>query len=276
MAEETSILDPAIARSFGCAGPEQRLEGGQGTSVRIDDCVFKPVDNVPLYNWSSALLQEITPLGFRVPEPRRSSNGTFVYRGWSAATFEPGEHVAGLWREKLLAARGFHRQIGRLRLNPLPERDDRWSRAHEMAWQLAPLPAGLHPSVVDKINALFAEYGQLRRSDEIIHSDVCGNVLFQDELNPCLIDFSPAYGSPEYGDAILVADAIAWEAAPVGTLKLLPATEHCRQHVLRAIAFRLIVSAIYEPISVQRFVTEYTAFSPAIEAVLSGTEWADG
>jgi hypothetical protein len=159
----------------------------------------------------------------------------------------------------------FHAKLNELDHPPMPPSDDNYSRAHVMAWQTVPLPLTLHPQITRKIEGLFAHYRPFFRGDDIIHADLCGNILFHDSLDPCIIDFSPDYGSVEYAEAILVADAVAWENAPIEIVNLLPSKEHYRQHLLRAVGFRLIVRALFEPQNVNRFLKGYGAYRPVVE-----------
>jgi uncharacterized protein (TIGR02569 family) len=262
-----STLDPEITASFHCAGVEQSLIGGEGKSIRIGDCVFKPIDNVERYSWSCDLLLKLPKSGYRISEPLRTTDGSFVHDGWGASTFEAGEHVNGRWQEKLQISRLFNAQINDLALSPIPPSDDFWSQAHEIAWQDIPIPATLHPKMTMVIDDIFAHYQPLFRDRGIIHSDICGNILFQGGLDPCVIDFSPASGSVEYAEAILVSDAIAWENAPLEIIDLISGNEHYRQNLLRSINFRIIVAALFEPKNLEWFLTEYFAFEPIIDFV---------
>jgi uncharacterized protein (TIGR02569 family) len=262
-----AILDPKILLAFQCGGREHALPGGEGRSIHVGGCVFKPVENVQRYNWSCDLLLRLPKKGFRIAEPCRALDGSFVYNGWGASTFEPGETAQDCWAEKLATARLFHSELDGLPLSPMPPGDDRWSRAHEIAWQHAPLPKMLHPEMVRRIEGIFASYKPLVRHTGIIHSDLCGNILFQEGLDPCVIDFSPACGSVEYAESILVADAIAWEGASLDIVDLLPLDERYRQFLLRAINFRIIVAALFTPQDIERFLTEYAAFERLLEVV---------
>lgn len=260
-------LDPKIASAFQCAGKKQMLAGGKEHSLRVGQCVFKPIENVERYSWSCDLLLKLSRRGFRISEPRRAIDGSFVYHGWAASNFEPGEHVTGRWHEKLNISRMFHSELNDLAFSPMPPSDDVWSLAHEITWQLTPLPSALHPKMTTMIEEIFTHYQLLSRYPGIIHSDICGNVLFHEELDPCVIDFSPAFGSVEYAEAILVADAIAWQNAPLDIVNLLPFNEHYRQYLLRAINFRIIVAALYKPKNLEWFLREYAGFQPVISIV---------
>ena len=265
MAEVT--LDSKIISAFHCTGKRQLLTGGEGHSLRVGHYVFKPVENVERYNWSCSLLLKLSRRGFRISEPRRSIDGSFVYHGWAASTFEPGEHVKDRWQEKLNITRMFHSALNEIVFSPMPPSNDVWSLAHEITWQFTSLPPTLHPKMNNMMEEIFTHYQPLSRYPGIIHSDICGNILFHEELDPCVIDFSPAFGSVEYAEAILVADAIAWENAPLDILNLLPLNDHFRQYLLRAINFRIIVSALHKPKNLKRFLREYAGFQPLIGLV---------
>jgi uncharacterized protein (TIGR02569 family) len=262
-----TTLDHHIVTAFRCIGTKQMLAGGEGRSVRVGQCVLKPIDFPARYSWACELLLGISKDGFRISEPRQTNDGSFVYEGWGASTFEPGEHVNGRWQERLNIARAFHSKLNENENSPMPLSDDRWSVAHEIAWQVAPLPSNFHPEMVERIEAIFANYQDLTRGQDVIHSDICGNIIFHEGLDPCVIDFSPAYGSVEYADAILVADAIAWENAPLDIVNLLPYNELYRQYLLRAINFRIIVVALFKPDDLDRFLAEYAEFKPIIDFV---------
>ncbi len=77
---------------------------------------------------------------------------------------------------------------------------------------------------------------------QIIHGDLCGNILFHDTLPPVVIDFSLDYRPREYAEAILIADSIAWENGGEEAYTLLP--PHSEQILLRACLFRLLTKAL--------------------------------
>jgi hypothetical protein len=153
----------------------------------------------------------------------------------------------------------------------MPPGDDVWSQAHELAWEAAPLPAELHPDTRQRVAALLTWYRPLPRGTQVIHADLSGNILFHDKLAPCVIDFSPAYGSMAYAEAIFAADVIAWDSAELNLLDLFPDSEHFRQHLLRAVNFRLLVPALRAPDNPEPFLSEYAAFKPLIDFLKDST-----
>jgi hypothetical protein len=86
---------------------------------------------------------------------------------------------------------------------------------------------------------------------QIIHGDLCGNILFHDTLPPVVIDFSLDYRPREYAEAILIADSIVWENGGEEAYALLP--PHSEQILLRACLFRLVTKALLKPQDVENF-----------------------
>lgn len=50
------VLDPEIALAFQCKDPSHALSGGEGRSLRIGNCVLKPIDYEARYIWACDLL----------------------------------------------------------------------------------------------------------------------------------------------------------------------------------------------------------------------------
>jgi uncharacterized protein (TIGR02569 family) len=264
-------LDDGTLAAFGCEGTYQSLIGGEGYSVRVNSCVLKLIENETRYSWACNLLLRLNPKDHRIYRPLRARTGSFVFNGWGASKYEPGDHINGRWDEKLQVCRSFHSLLNQLNYSSMPPSNDHWTQAHEIAWQSKSLPNSVEEQITEVIEELFVHYLPMRRSEGIIHSDICGNILFHDSKQPCVIDFSPAYGSAKYAEAIFVADAIAWERAPLEIVQQLPYSHEYRQLLLRAINFRLIVTALFWPNNVERFFNEVREFE-----AISGLVIKDG
>jgi hypothetical protein len=245
--------DSETIAMFQCEGTGQSLPGGVGAAIQVGDCVFKPIANDERYNWGCELLTQLPQVSYRISMPIRSISGSFVHNGWGASTYQLGEHVGGNWQERIQTARLFHEELNALEITNMPPSEDRWSKAHEIAWQALPLPTNFHFEMIRKIEQI---------------SDLCGNFLFHEDLDPCIIDFSPTYGTFEYAEAILVADATAWESAPLDIVNLIAKDKDHWQNLLRAINFRIIVAALFQPDSPDRFLAHYAGFSPLINLVI--------
>ncbi len=257
-----------VIAAFDCRGRPQKLAGGEEKSWLVGDIVFKPVQNIERYEWASEILFGVAKNGFRVSLPRRSVHGKFSFDGWGAAAFEPGEHVNGRWDEKLQVCRAFSAGVSDLLVSPMPPSDDPWSRAHEIAWEEALLQENILPEIAEKFLNIFSAYQTIETTNQVVHSDLCGNILFEAGYEPLIIDFSPAYRPREYAEAILVADAIAWEDAPVDLIRELPDTQYYRQMLLRAVNFRLIVAAMFYSDYLGVLRHEFENFQPLLEELL--------
>ncbi|MBC8496930.1 MAG: hypothetical protein ISS57_03260 [Anaerolineales bacterium] len=254
-----------VREVFGCDGVPKAIDGGEGKSFVIDNVVFKPIGNVELYEWASETLLLIPQIGFRISLPRKTKQGRYTYAGWGATKYEPGEHVKGKWEEKLRVCRSFHAAVKEISGRRMPHSSDRWTLAHKIAWEEVDLPRGIHPKICSIIGSIFQKYRPVETSKQIIHSDLSGNILFAEGLEPVIIDFSPAHRPKEYAEAILVADAIAWENAPIELISELPDTWYYTQMLIRAVNFRVIVVALFYPLDVTTFEREYENFVALLE-----------
>ena len=75
---------------------------------------------------------------------------------------------------------------------------------------------------------------------QLVHGDLGGNVLLHDSLPPAVIDVSPYWRPTGYADAIVVADAVAWEGAGDDLVERLLRRQG-EQLLLRAVLFRVAV-----------------------------------
>lgn len=254
-----------VLKAFKGDGIPQKLSGGEGNSWLVGNMVFKPIQDVERYEWAGDLLSRIPQVGFRISLPRKSIQGKFAAHGWGATKFDSGEHMHGNWKEKLQVCRDLNWALNHVAASPMPPSNDRWSQAHKIAWEEENLPVAIHSEITKELTKIFQRYQPVDAINQVIHSDLCGNVLFADPLPPLVIDFSPAYRPQEYAEAILVADAIAWEQAPVQLRWELPATTYYTQILLRAVNFRLIVAALFMPDDLNSFHQEYENFRPLLE-----------
>ncbi|MBX3749699.1 MAG: hypothetical protein KF897_06400 [Opitutaceae bacterium] len=147
-----------------------------------------------------------------------------------------------------------------MQTEPAPVADNPWSRAHDIVWRQSPVPAGIHAEIRTVVEGVMRSIVRGERGCSIVHSDLCGNVLFHDSLPPLVIDFSPMKAPVAYAHAILVADAIAWEGAPLDLIDILPAGAERAANLFRAVAFRLLVAAQFFRDDPAKFRIEYVPF----------------
>ncbi|MEV7197574.1 aminoglycoside phosphotransferase [Streptomyces sp. NPDC093510] len=106
-----AVPDPAVLDAFGVKGSRVPLVGGQGRSVLVGECVFKPAEGpADEIEWAASLFEELgaSSSGFRVPLPLRAADGRSVVDGWTASEFVTGQPgPQGRWTGVLDAGRAF-------------------------------------------------------------------------------------------------------------------------------------------------------------------------
>ncbi|KRE32901.1 hypothetical protein [Paenibacillus sp. Soil724D2] len=261
-------LSEEIINSFHLSGDIVPLSGGQNTSVRVSNAVLKPVDDIQHSEWLLNIIYNIIPQGYRVSKPIRSKYGTFVSKGWACTQYEVGKDVKGRIEEKLLVSKLFHRDLSSIDFGNFPHTDNPWSKGHRIAWQIDELPGELPRETQEIINKLLSRVSLKEHYKvQIVHSDLSGNILFDHVLSPLVIDFSPTIAPVEYAEAILVCDCIAWQGSNISEIDLLPDNELYKEMIIRAIIFRLSVSAIFSNGDYLKFFQEYQAFKSIIEYI---------
>ncbi len=78
-----------------------------------------------------------------------------------------------------------------------------------------------------------------------MHGDLFGNVLFDGDAAPGLIDFTAYHRPAEWAAAVVVVDALAWGGADDGILRRWSHLPEWPQVLLHALLFRLAVHALH-------------------------------
>jgi uncharacterized protein (TIGR02569 family) len=226
----TTKAPPArVLEAFGADGEPALLPGGTGRSWRAGSLVLKPLDHpADEIAWQADVLAAVAEDGFRVARLRPQ-----VVDGWIASDYVAGEHRPGRWREIIAVGERLHRALAAATRpgSILDRRTDPWSLGDRVAWGELPFP-----ELDDVLSALEPVEAQ----SQLIHGDLTGNVLFHDELPPAIVDFAPQWRPTTYASAIVVADALCWEDAPV---ELAEAVDP--QYLLRALVYRAVTSRLF-------------------------------
>ncbi|HEX7345425.1 MAG TPA: hypothetical protein VF253_01450 [Candidatus Limnocylindrales bacterium] len=121
-----------------------------------------------------------------------------------ASQYVPGEHRPRLWREIINVGDRFHTQLADVARPDaiIDGREDPWATGDRVAWGEASFP-----ELDDVLSAL----EPVDAPSQLIHGNLTGNVLFQDELPPAIVDFAPYWRPTEFASAVVVADALSWE-----------------------------------------------------------------
>ncbi len=229
--------------------------------------MLKPADgNQTALAWLARVLAQVRPDDVRVARPLPAIGGAFIVDGWSASAFCAGRHEPRRWLDVISVGRRFHLALAHVeRPTFLAARSDPWAVADRAAWgeaALDPLRGSPH------IERLESRLAPVRAPSQVIHGDLTGNVLFEDPLQPAVIDLSPYWRPAEYATAIVVADALAWEGASDEDLAPTFETEAFGQLLARALLFRMVTDIVVDPRS---FAARSGAYSRAVDLAVSLT-----
>ena len=247
------------------------LSGGQGTSWRAGAIVLKRVGDEREVAWLADLLERV-PDGpqFRVGRPITSRDGAYAVDGWGASLWLEGAHEAGRFDDRVAASDAFHRCLAAAPV-PWPEflrdRASPWAIGDRVAWGEATMSSDAAPvgAMFDRLRPrITAANGDAR---QVVHGDIGGNILFADArgLAPAIIDISPYYRPATFANAILVADAVAWEHAPLTFAERFVASDDRRADLLaRAVVFRLAAALALWGAASARVGAELDAYQPIV------------
>jgi uncharacterized protein (TIGR02569 family) len=176
-----------------------------------------------------------------VPRPVCGRDGSWVVEGWTATRWIEAHAQPGRWRDIIEAGREFHAALASVtRPRWMDRADDWWRRADRVAWGERE-PAG-DPELVELVERLARLRVPVHEPSQVVHGDLCGNVLFDARDRPVVIDFSPYWRPTEWASAIVAVDAFEWEGAGPDALSWLGGPE-AAQLLVRAAIFRIATSA---------------------------------
>ena len=213
------------------------LAGGQGTTYRSESVVLKPVGNTTEAEWLASVLDELNvPPDIRIITPIRAADGRWVVDGWSAWEHLEGLERAGEWREALAVSDAFHAATAAVQWSSAINTDHAWAVGAAFAWGEADLD--IPPRFKPVVDRCLSRCQPLERPNQLIHSDICNNILFHDSLPPAVIDISPQWRPKRFADAIAVVDTIGWFGGGPDAVAALR-DEIGEQLAIRAALFRL-------------------------------------
>jgi len=146
--------------------------------------------------------------------------------------------VRGWWEEKIKVSRKFHTKLSKIdRPDFIGTRNTPWEVADRVVWNVVPEEYGEKVRTIT--DRLLTVKQPLHLTEQLIHGDMNGNILFSDSLAPAIIDFSPYWRPAEYATSIILADATVWESASDTLFSEMENTFENNQLLIRAALWRI-------------------------------------
>lgn len=232
-----------VCAAFGANPADAELLPGE-TVWRCGEIVLKQVTDKAHAIWLAQALDRIDTPELRIARPVRSTDGRSIIGGWTASRYVPGvpEHRSD---EVVLAALKLHRATaGWPRPRFLSNRDDVDAVADRIAWEELDIP--LDETKGGRwFEVLVVARKPIRLPDQVVHGALLGNVLFDGDAAPGIVDFAPFFRPAEWGAAVAAVDAMAWGGADIQLLYRWSHLPEWSQLLLRAILFRLAAHALH-------------------------------
>jgi uncharacterized protein (TIGR02569 family) len=235
---------PTVVAAFGAAGARPlALGGGQGISWVARDVVLKPAElDQEELEWQAQVYAQIRWAGFRLARPRLAADGSWCVDGWCATEYVTGRHEERRWAEIIAVGERFHAALrGIPRPSFLDQRASPWAISDRVAW--GEIPASEFPRI-RHLPQLVSALRRVTAPSQLIHGDLTGNVLFDGQQPPAIIDFSPYWRPTAYASAIVIADALVWEGADSQVLDAVSHIDDFGQYLIRALIIRSVTDWI--------------------------------
>lgn len=237
------MLPPHVRTAFGVKDVEPQPVVWAGRRAwYCGDVLVRPVPDNAVAAWSAGVLDGLKVEGLRLAQPVRSSDGRWVVGGWAASRFVPG-NLEPRYDAVIEAGMRLHAaMVGVRRPHVLDDRDDLLTRSAAGAF-------GERRLVLDSAaggelyNQLAAARVPVRLASQVVHPELFGAVLFDDDGTPAVIDLVPFWRPMEWAAAVVVVDAIAWGGADAGLVQRWSHLDQWPQMLLRAVLHRLALHA---------------------------------
>jgi uncharacterized protein (TIGR02569 family) len=261
-----------VLEAFGADGAPEQLAGGSGKSWRVGDLVLKPGCDAPQVEWVATAVEAVADTAdFRMSRHARAREGQWVVDGWAATGWLDGDHGSDRWDDVLTTSRAFHAALSTVARpdGGIPGPETWWETGMRVAWG----EAGLRADAPEPVRAMLEQLTphlskEWSGPSQVIHSDIANNVLFAADQPPGVIDMSPNWRPAEFANAIAVADAMAWQGAPLTlAIRFAATVDGGDQLLARAVAFRVVTATEVWPAYPERVAAEVDAFRPVLTAI---------
>ena len=233
-----------VLEAFGVqAAPIQLLSGGLGPAYRADKIVLKTDEDQGAARFIAEAMSTVIVDSARVrlARPVRSRSGDWVVDGWTASEYVTGAQLEGPhpWSLAISAIDALCEGLKSVTVDvPLARRGNRWAVADRVAWDEQAVE--LHPRIEARCSDLRQITPRCDAPPQLVHGDLARNLLFEPELPPAVIDFSPYVRPAPFALAVYVIDSIGWHGAGEELLRLVTGDSMLRACLPRAAIFRLV------------------------------------
>ncbi|TWE23838.1 uncharacterized protein (TIGR02569 family) [Prauserella muralis] len=232
-----------VCAAFGTDAASAEPLPGTG-AWRCDGLVLRPVSDRAHAVWLARTLAALDVPDLRIAHPVRTTDGRWVIAGWSASRFVSGtpEHRHDA---VVLTAVKLHQATAQLpRPDFLSGRTGIAAVAERIAWQEQ--DAELDETKGGRWFEILAPARKpVELPDQVVHGELFGNVLFDGDAPPGIVDFVPHYRPAEWGAAVAAVDAVAWGGADGELLRRWAHLPEWPQLLLRAVLFRLAFNSLH-------------------------------
>ncbi len=250
--------------TFGLGGTQPAPAGaGWEGGWRCGEVVLSLVADLARAAWSAKVRETLFVDGARLARPVRSTDGRFVVSGWRADTYVAGtpeprhdEVVSvGVRLHEATATMERPRFLTQAPLAPWTDVDV-FNAADRAAWEDRPLhslPPGARVSPgsasgehsVDLINQLAGLRKPVKSTNQLVHGDLYGTVLFSGTAAPGITDITPYWRPAAWAAGVVVVDALSWGEADDDLIERWSTLPEWPQMLLRALMFRIAVHALH-------------------------------
>lgn len=212
----------------------------------MGELVLKPVIDVAETEWIQQLLRRVECHGFRVAEPVPTSDGRWVHEGWCASRYIADLRAAAPeWPLIIEAGLRFCDAADRARDgddDALATRAHRWAIADRVAWGEAAVD--LTDDALRLVKQMETLWVPATDEQHFVHGDLSGNVFLDAGDMPVILDVSPYLRPRRWAAAIVIADAVLWDGAPVVLARDFASDADARDLFARALIFRLVAEQL--------------------------------
>lgn len=265
---ELKTMNLESIAKFTIVNSAQRLAGGQNESLRVGNLVLKQVYEAEKYIWLGTSLNQIDFRDLQVAVPVKSRQGNFVEDNIGATEYFEAQFFSDRLGQKLKACRKLNSIISNIsKPSGFDSWENPWTKAQGIAWSQS---TSSDLEIPAEIKSLLNMRSRLEMPNQLVHVDLAGNILFDKNENPVVIDFTPGFYPKEYAEVLLLVDSIAWYNASIDSLKLSDLPQDLKkQLVLRALIFRLSVPLFMEKsVTAKDFQANYDGYRSVVEQFL--------